>query len=279
MPNPSEVYKSNWKVLGIRGIISVVAIATGIICVQNLPLSVYAVIYETAPVFALTMSAIILKECLPILEILLGLVAILGIVLVIQPPIPIFEVADATRSLTTRQYWFALLSMVVPFFMSTAFVLLRQMGTKSKPVPISVTSFTVGVLTLVLGTITHMLFVGPSWISCLTPVQFVYICTFSLLSFFNQFAMYFANKFEKTPIVSLIMTLKVPILFAADLLLFPEDVQSYTYLQYAGGVLVFAAIFMLLVSNYFKVGKRLNETCRGVVTTTGIESHSLESLN
>ncbi|XP_075250698.1 uncharacterized protein LOC142342913 [Convolutriloba macropyga] len=106
VPDLYASYQSNCYLITARCIVSSLAIATGIFCVQTIPLSIYGLIFELSPVFALIMSAIILRECIPPVEILLGTVAIFGVVLVIQPPFEFLGFAQLESKLTTYQELF-----------------------------------------------------------------------------------------------------------------------------------------------------------------------------
>ena len=152
--------------------------------------------------------------------------------------------------------------MAVPALVSTAFVLMRRMGTKTKPVPVTVTSCTAGLSLFFVGVIIHILTQGFIRVNCVDEIQVMYLLAIVVLSVINQVFMYFANKFEKSPIITLIWTAKVPIFFIVDFVMFPSDVQSYNYLHYIGGVTVFGAILALLISNYFKIGKQLHSSCK-----------------
>ena len=256
------VYNTNYKLIFARGIVSALAISTAIFCIQIIPLSIYGLIFELAPVFALVLSAIVLQECMPPLEIFLGAVAILGVVLVVQPPFEFLGFTQNEGNLTIYQYWVSLLAIVVPALVSAALVLLRKMGTKNNPVPVTVTAFAVGCSVFAVGLIFHLATEGFTILNCVSTLQLFYLISIGVLAFINQFVMYFANKYEKVPIISLILTGKVPTFFVIDFILFPNDVQSYNYIHYIGGVTVFSAIVALLISNYFKIGKQLHNSCK-----------------
>ena len=258
-----KTYQRNWKILFGRSACHSTAVLFLIVSVQKLPLSIYAVIEELGPLFALIMSGILLRECIKPLEMFLGAVVFLGVILVIQPPIPILALWQTEESSINKgDYVYVLVAIIAVFLLSSSKVLLRKMSTKNQPVPVSVTACSMAVANFVIGIIVHVYYSGLSWLICVTSKQTVYLVLTVVLATTNQYFGYFANKLEKTPIVALIATMKVPILFVFDIFMYPEVVQDYNILQYIGGVTVFLSILFLIANNYFRMNQKRSKNTR-----------------
>ena len=225
-----------------------------IISVQKLPLTVYAVIEQTGPLFALIASVFILKEWISAVETLLGFVAFFGVVLVIQPPLAVFDLVNGNNSatLTTRQYLMTVVAVFAPLMFSTSKVLVRKMSTKGQPTPLSVATFSMATVSLISGFIIQFLDSGFNYLNCLSTTQVYYLFAALMLSTCNQIVTYYATKFEKATIIMIIITLKIPILFIADVILYPEQVENYNFLQYIGGAIVFCSVFAMMGYNYLR---------------------------
>ena len=260
VPNLKEIMLDNWILLIARSSISSFAIAVSFFCLKHVPLSIYAVIYELAPLFAVIMSAVILKECVPPIEIFVCVTALLGTILVIQPPSIFVNISQTSTNLNSYDFTWMLIATSVPMFISTNFVLLRKMGTQTKPVPVSVSTFCLAIGCLVAGLLLQLL-IGESDV-CFDYVNLLYLLLMTLASILNQVFSYYANKFEKSPIVALVLTAKVPILLTLDFTLFPNEAKSYNWMHYLGGGLVVASVLALLVCNYFKMSEKFKLFCQ-----------------
>ena len=249
--------RKNWNLLLGRALCQGSAVFLCIVSVQNLPLSVYAIIEELAPLFTLIIGLVLLRECIMPLEMLLGLSVFVGVVLVIQPPVSFLHLwSSENYGIERVDYVYVFFAVMSVVFLSCSKVLVRKMNTKSRPVPLAVTTISAALTNIFIGITYHFYSYGWTWLTCIKRTQSIYLILNLLLAATNQFFGYFALKFKKAPIFALIATMKVPILFIFDIFIYPEMVQDYNLLQYIGGVTVFLSILSLIASSYFKFDPR-----------------------
>ena len=247
--NLRQVFRNNLDIILVRSAITSIGMAILIFCLRNIPLSVYALITELSPLFTVFMSALFLKECIKPIEFALCISALFGTVLVIQPPIVKSKFWRQTDDEIKLNYLWTGLAFCGPLYSSLNYVLLRKMSRKTIPVPLSVANFSQGVGCLIVGAISQMFMEN---LRCFTLTDVLFLIPLTILTIANQSLRYYANKFEKSPIVALILTVKVPVLILADLILFPNESSKYNLLQYLGGIVVFASTVSLMVFSYVR---------------------------
>ena len=251
--NLRSIYSRNWKLILFRSSTSSMAIAVGFFSLKNIPLSIYAVISELSPLFAILTSALILRECINPIEFALCISALIGTIFVIQPPIDVFGFWQISEKVENLNYFWLSLSFLAPLAISLNFVLLRKMSNNSTPVPLSVATFGLAVGCFIVGSVIQ---ISIGKIPCLDYLDIAALVFVTVVSILNQGLGYYANKFEKSPIVAITFTLKVPILLVADFLFFPEESTNYNLVQYIGGSVVLISIIAILACSYFKATKQ-----------------------
>merc|ERR1712226_1159285 len=111
------------------------------------------------------------------------------------------------------------------------------MGTKKEPVPVTTSTFCLALGCLIVGAILQPIIGQINFCFKMTDLFFLFVMTIASLC--NQVLAYYANKFEKSPVVALILTAKAPILLIMDFFLFPQEAKEYNWLHYVGGCIVF----------------------------------------
>lgn len=260
VPCLTDILRRHFKLIFSRALVGTIVMCVIYSVPQYISLAKFAVLNQMTPVFTAIFGVMILHERPNTLECILGFVAIIGSVLVIQPEFmfPAAENYDDVEGDPTHASHNEYVAMSALMFgvaaEGLAMVLNRKAAVKKIPCTVLLWSHCVVSIPIVL--IMHSMFYeGYSLLhglkSCTVFGMFSLMCIL-FLGFANQALFLFANKYEKASVVAVISACcKIVFFFLSDLAFFPEE-MNYNFVHYLGGVLIGFAVISLLVANHFK---------------------------
>ena len=260
VPCLTQILRKHFKLIFGRALVGTIVMCVIYSVPQYISLAKFAVLNQMTPVFTALFGVMILHERPNCLECLLGFIAIVGSVLVIQPEFMFpnsenYDNITGSQTPESHKEYLAMAALMCGVAAEgLAMVLNRKAATKK--VPCTVLLWSHCVVSIPITFIMHsMYYEGYSLIhglkSCTVFGMFSLICILCL-GFGNQSLFLFANKYEKSSVVAVISACcKIVFFFLSDLAFFPEE-MNYNFVHYVGGVLIGFAVISLLVANHFK---------------------------